>query len=621
MNLNNVCASSLLFCLLSGTAIASESYSPYVDQDFPRNVYFGDTHLHTKFSADAGLFGNLKIGPEEAYQIATGGVITAHNGMQVKMSRPLDFLVLSDHAEYLGLLTKLYDADPTLLKNKQAKRWYDMFNSGKEAARKAFYEFAGDIGKGTPRINEPHIQRSVWQSQIDIAERYNNPGHFSALIGYEWSASPNGNNWHRNVIFADGGDKVSQVLPFSLFDGPNPEDLWEFMEDYETKTGGSVFAIPHNGNLSNGTMFALSDSAGRAMTADYAAQRIRWEPLYEVTQIKGDAETHPVLAPNDEFADYERWDRGNVGGSAAKEDWMYQYEYARSILKLGLQQDRKLGVNPFKLGLIGSTDAHTGIPEASEDNYWGKLTTYEPSPERWYDANLESTARGSGAAFSRSSIQFGSAGYAAVWAKENTRESLFAAMKRREVYATTGPRMVVRFFGGEGYTLADLQSPKYAQIGYRKGVPMGGDLRKNNLSVAPSFMVTAIKDTDGANLDRVQIIKGWLDASGDQHEHIYNVAVSDGRIIKDNKVASLASTVNLAEASYLNSIGAVQLSSVWVDPDFNPDVHAFYYARVIEIPTPRWNVYDAKFFGVKMDDQVPKIIRERAYTSPIWYTP
>lgn len=621
MKISKYVLALLSFVVTFHSAQAEESYSPYVNQAFPRNVYFGDTHLHTKYSADAGLYGNKRIGPEQAYALAKGEEISAHNGMRVKLSRPLDFLVLSDHAEYLGLVSMLNDADPIALQNPQAKRWYDMLNGGADSARSAFYELLIDITSGNSRIKEPSIQKTIWGRQIAAADRANQPGVFTALIGYEWSSTPNGNNLHRNVIFADGADKVGQVLPFSLFDGDKPEQLWEYLENYENQTGGGVLAIPHNGNISNGLMFPANDSEGEKLSADYATRRSRWEPLYEMTQIKGDAETHPVLAPNDEFANYERWDKGNLSASAVKEQQMLKHEYARSALKLGIKYEAKLGVNPFKFGMIGSTDAHTGIPESAENNYWGKLTNYEPNPNRTYDPNLESKNRGTGAKFSRQSWEFGSAGYAAVWAHDNTRQSIFDAMRRREVYATTGPRISVRFFAGSEYRDEDLYSPDFTQRGYQKGVPMGGDVDADSVQDSLSFMVSARKDPDGANLDRVQIIKGWLDKKGELHEKIYNVAVSDNRRIRRNRVKPLQSTVNVRDASYLNTIGAVQLSALWKDPDFNPEQRAFYYARVIEIPTPRWSAYDAKFFKLDLPDTVVMEIQERAYTSPIWYSP
>jgi len=618
--------SKIIFALLGLTwvfygAQAEQSYSPYVNQPFPRNVYFGDTHLHTKYSADAGLYGNKRIGPEQAYALAKGEEISAHNGMRVKLSRPLDFLVLSDHAEYLGLVSMLNDADPVALRNPQAKRWYNMLNGGADSARSAFYELLIDITTGNSRIEEPSIQKTVWGRQIAAAEQANQPGVFTALIGYEWSSTPGGNNLHRNVIFADGAEKVGQVLPFSLFDGAKPEELWQYLENYENRTGGSVLAIPHNGNISNGLMFSATDFDGKNISADYAARRSRWEPLYEMTQIKGDAEVHPMLAPNDEFANYEKWDKGNLSASAVKQPQMLKHEYARSALKLGIKYEAELGVNPFKFGMIGSTDAHTGIPEAAENNYWGKLTNYEPNPNRTYNPNLESKDRGAGAKFSRQSWEFGSAGYAAVWAHENTRQSIFEAMQRREVYATTGPRISVRFFAGSKYTRKDLYSPDFVRRGYQKGVAMGADVDARRVGDRLSFMVSASKDPDGANLDRVQIIKGWLDKAGELHEKVYNVAVSDDRRIKNNKVKTLRSTVNVADASYLNTIGDVQLSALWEDPDFDPKQRAFYYARVIEIPTPRWPAYDAKFFKLELPDSVVMQIQERAYTSPIWYSP
>jgi len=368
-----------------------------------------------------------------------------------------------------------------------------------------------------------------------------------------------------------------------------------------------VLAIPHNGNLSSGMMFAPIDYDGNPITADYARTRSRWEPLYEVTQYKGDGEAHPILSPTDEFADYETW---HVPGFFGKrpDDWAKQkrYEYARSALKLGLEQKAKLGVNPFKFGMIGATDSHTSFSTAREDNFWGKISFNEPSPYR-----------------AAKSWHFAASGMAAVWATENTRSAIFAGMKRKEAYATTGPRMTVRFFGGWGYVSTDAAAHDFVGIGYRKGVPMGGDLTHGPADKAPTFLVRVVKDPDGANLDRVQIIKGWREKEGELHERVYDVALSDGRHAdSDDKVPPVGNTVDVENASYSNSIGDPELAVVWKDPDFDPAELAFYYARVIEIPTPRWTAYDAKHYGLKdLPRDVPMVTQERAYTSPIWYTP
>jgi hypothetical protein len=420
-------------------------------------------------------------------------------------------------------------------------------------------------------------------------------------VGYEWSAQvpvpgAKAKMIHRNVLYEGGTNEASQVLPFSRFDSSDPEDLWTYMRNYEEQTGGKLLAIPHNTNLSGGNMFKLSTYEGQPFTRAYAQTRSRWEPIVEVTQRKGDGETHPLVSPIDEFADYETF--GNPAATEAQ-------SYARPALKLGLAQRAELGVNPFKFGMIGSTDSHNSLATASEDNYWGSFALAEPgryrAVTRWHRT---------------------AAGYAAVWATENTREALFSAMRRREVYASTGPRISIRFFGGWDFAPEDALRPDLGRTGYTKGVPMGSDLTEAPREEAPSFLIRAVKDPDGANLDRVQVIKGWRDTDAELHEKIYNVALSDGRKEDEGKVEPVGRTVDVKDASYRNSIGDPELAVVWTDPDFSRDEHAFYYLRVLEIPTPRWTAYDAKFFGLTdLPDEIPMTTQDRAYTSPIWYAP
>ena len=608
--------SSMAFA--ADTSNPTKSYSPYAGSDQPRNVYWGDTHLHTTYSPDAGLVGNVKLTPADAFRFARGEEVEAHNGMMAKLNRPLDFLVVSDHAEYMGIVPLIRDSDPQLMKNEWGKRWHDMYKSGPKSAYEAALEIVtGSIATGEQRIKDDKITRSVWNLQVSTADKYNNPGHFTAFIGYEWTTMPKGDNLHRVVIFKDGAEKAGQVVPFSAFDSEDPEDLWVYFENYEKKTGGKILALAHNGNVSNGLMFSDKTVEGNPLSKAYAKTRARWEPLYEVTQMKGDGEAHPYLSPNDEFADYETWDKGNLDGTSAKEKWMLKYEYARSALKLGLKHEKNLGVNPFKFGFIGSTDAHTALATAEEDNQWGKITLLEPGAHRVEHDIIRSTVDPKLSTFGWDQA---ASGYAAVWAKENTREALFEAMQRRETYATTGPRMTVRFFGGWDYASDDVHRPNFADIGYAKGVPMGGDLKKAPKGKAPTFMVSALKDPDGAHLDRVQIIKGWLDKNEGLHEKIYDVALADGRK-PGAKASSIGSTVDVKNASYTNTIGDAQLAAVWTDPNFDSKQRAFYYVRVIEIPTPRWTAYDAKFYGVEMPENVKMVGQERAYTSPIWYTP
>src|SRR5215217_497075 len=461
--------------------------------------------------------------------------------------------------------------------------------------------------------------RGAWQETIAAAEQYNDPGRFTAFIGYEWTSNTGGNNLHRNVIFRDNGDKASQVEPFTVYPplgSDNPEELWQWMQAYQQKTGGSVLAIAHNGNLSNGLMFPVVEAFGKTIDRAYAEQRTRWERLYETTQTKGDGEAHPFLSPNDEFANFERWDFGNLDASVAKTKEMLEFEYARSALKNGLKLGQTLGVNPYKFGLVGSSDAHTGLAAIEEDNYFGKTSAMEPSADR----SSKVFVKGKGGTIYE--WETSSSGYAAVWATENTREALFDAMERRETYATTGSRMLVRFFGGWDFEPADAQSRSPAVAGYTKGVPMGGDLGPAPSAKAPTFLVAALKDPIGANLDRYQIVKGWVDAKGEVQEKVYDVASSGGRKPgPDGKLPPVGNTVDVANANWTNTIGSPELIAVWRDPEFDPKQRAFYYGRVLEIPTPRWTAYDARYFGVRLAPEVPTSVQERAYTSPIWYSP
>ncbi len=602
-------------------------YSPYVertvtDKDFAEGLYWGDTHLHTRYSTDAGMIG-CKLGPEDAYRFAMGEEVISTTGQRARLIRPLDFLVVSDHAENLGLAPMIAESNADLLKTEYGRKWHDMVKAGE--GYEAFRDWGMmGVAQNTDVINSLKMQRTVWDRQIEAADKFYRPGKFTTFIGFEWTSINNmdwPSNLHRVIVFKDNGDKARQVLPFSTFDSPDPEDLWEYMAGYESKTGGSMLAIPHNGNLSNGLMFAIERLNGKRIDRKYAETRMRWEPIVEVTQIKGDGEAHPFLSPEDEWADYGTWDKADIAGFKAKENWMLQYEYARTALQVGLQQEQKIGVNPFKFGMIGATDAHTGMASTRDENYWGKFAGTEPAPDRWkhyvikaFDESEEKST------FAWEEV---SAGLAGVWARENTREAIFDAMMRKEVYATTGTRMTVRFFGGWDYGEDDVFRSDAVKIGYARGVPMGGDLPERMGTKAPTFMVGALKDPWGANLDRIQIVKGWVDKKGDRHEKIYDVAVSDGRAIgPDGKCeTTVGNTVNVAEATYLNSIGDAELRGMWTDPDFDPDLRAVYYVRVLEIPTPTWQAYDMAYYGTEMPEYVARVHQERAYTSPIWYTP
>jgi hypothetical protein len=598
-------------------------YSPYAGRSFPTRPLFGDTHLHTSFSMDAGAFG-ARLTPRDAYRFARGEELTSNTGQAVKLSRPLDFLVVADHSDGFGFFPMLIGGDQELLATPQGRKWYDQIKGGQgaDAAMDIIVSFSNNkLPKGFP-LPGTRAYRSAWQEEIKAAEEYNDPGRFTAFIGYEWTSNTAGNNLHRNIVFREDGTKASLVEPYTTMKplgSDNPEDLWKWMAATEEKTGSAVLAIAHNGNLSNGTMFPMVEAFGKKIDKSYAETRAKWERLYEVTQTKGTSEAHPYLSPNDEFADFETWDKGNLDASVAKTKDMLEYEYARSALKNGLVLESKLGTNPYKFGLIGSSDAHTGLAAMEEDNFFGKTAPQEPSPERMTKAFVDNPKTG----IKIMDWEVSASGFAAVWATENTRAAIFDAMQRRETYATTGPRMAVRLFGGWDFEPADANNRMPAAIGYAKGVPMGGDLATAPKGKAPTFIAAALKDPIGANLDRFQIVKGWVDKDGTTQERIYDVAVSGGRKIEaDGRCKTpVGTTVDVENATWSNTIGAPELIAVWKDPDFDPALRAFYYGRVIEIPTPRWTAYDAKRFGTKPLPGTTMTLQERAYTSPIWYTP
>jgi hypothetical protein len=591
---------------------------------FPDKVFFGDTHLHTSSSVDAGAFG-ARLTPRDAYVFAKGNEVTASSGQPAKLRRPLDFLVVADHSDAMGFFPLILAGTPEIMADPQGKKWHDMIMAGQGKA--AALDIIGNFGTGTiskailPLPGTPAYQ-SAWQDTIKAAEEANEPGRFTAFIGYEWTSNTGGNNLHRNVIFRDNADKASKVEPYTTMKplgSDNPVDLWKWMAAYEQSTGGQVLAIAHNGNLSNGLMFPTVEAFGQKLDAGYVTTRAKWERLYETTQTKGTGEAHPYLSPNDEFADFELWDKGNLDGSAAKTRDMLEFEYARSGLKSGLLLEKELGTNPYKFGLIGSSDAHTGMAAMEEDNFYGKTTPQEPSPERLTQVFMNNPKT----KVKIMDWEVGASGYAAVWATENTRAALWDAMERKETYATTGPRMTVRLFGGFDFEPADANASTLASTGYAKGVPMGGDLRAAPEGKAPTFLVAAMKDAIGANLDRYQIVKGWLDKAGKPQEKVYDVSWSDNRTPdpETGKLPAVGNTVNVADASWTNTIGATELVAVWKDPEFDGTVAAFYYGRVIEIPTPRWTAYDVKRFRNKPLDGTRMTLQERAYTSPIWYTP
>ena len=581
----------------------------------PQTPLFGDTHLHSSWSTDAGM-GGASLGPEVAYRASRGDRVTSHTGLSFQLDRPLDFVVLADHAENLGLADFLRRSDPLVLNNATGKRWHDWLKAGNGTL--AFQEWL--MNDNVDMIKEPAMALDAWTKSTSLADEFYDPGTFTTLHGFEWTSHPGGNNIHRVVVFRDDKVRTQQILPFSQFDSTDPEDLWQFLADYEKDTGGRVLAIPHNSNLSNGLMFATRRMGDKGpMTQAYAKQRSHFEPLVEITQIKGTSEAHPLLSPDDQFADYELLDIANISGKAAKEEWMLSGEYVRSAMKNGLAIEQSIGTNPFQFGVLGSTDAHTSLPSPREDNFFGKAHIAEPGKDRVNGVLIQ----GAIPELSMHIRDLGASGLAAVWANENTRESVWDAMARREVYATTGSRMTVRLFAGWSFSEADLNSPDRAAIGYQKGVPMGGVLSASATKQPLTIMVSAARDPLGANLDRIQIVKGWVDKTGATHERIFDVAVSDDRTISEAGRANVAvgSTVDLTTATYENTIGDALLSALWTDPDFDASQASFYYARVIEIPTPRWNAYDRVRYGAKSEVPVTEVVQDRAYTSAVWYRP
>jgi len=589
---------------------------------YPERVFWGDTHVHTSNSVDAFGFGN-RLDPEAALRFGRGEEVTSTTGIKAKLARPLDFMVIADHAEGLGATKALYDAPRLLITDPTMRRWYDMMHEGPEGSQRAMAEILDARGRNDlPKamLNQADAAkrtRSVWNDHIDTVERYNEPGKFTAFLGFEYTLMQGGNNLHRNVIFRDGPDKVRTVAPIDPTYKETPDEIWDYMEAYEKATGGKVLAIPHNSNLSNGLMFELTQPGGGPMTAEYAKRRARLEPVVEITQIKGDSEAHPFLSPNDEFAGYGTagWEMNNLIGNQPKVPGMYAGEYVREALKRGLLIEQRTGVNPYKFGVIGSTDTHTSLSTADDNQFFGKHTGNEPRPER--ATQPQNLGSGSG----RFGWQYLASGYAGVWAKANTRTAIFDALMRKEVYATTGPRMTVRVFGGWDFKADDLKGD-WVKAGYARGVPMGGEL-KPGAKGAPSFILSALKDPIGANLDRVQVIKGWVDKAGVTHEKVFDVVWSDmdKRKAAGGKVPAVGDTVDVMKATYANSIGAPALATVWTDPEFNPALSAFYYVRVIEIPTPSWVAYDRMRFNLNLPPDIPLKHQERAYTSPIWYNP
>jgi len=625
--------------LILSTLLVTASTVSVADDKSTRQtqVYFGDTHLHTSYSFDAFLNNNHSADPDTAYRWAKGQpVVHPYNRARVQIETPLDFLVVSDHAEMLGVM-KAVRNDSDLFEDlglwRNIKRWIAMRMMNNAIDEDTGLQFFARFLPVTPPT-EGHVDpvadpsnnisdvdifgdtsgvgSAAWQDIVATAERHNDPGTFTSLIGWEWSSIPTGANLHRIVISPDGGETATQYLPYGSDQSQYPEDLWAWLDSTQQRTGARFLAIPHNSNISKGYMFDSTTLKGEPITAEYAERRIRWEPIVEVTQIKGDSETRSEFSPEDEFADFESYEhyiqRGQTSYNPMAAD------YIRPALKRGLAIGQQVGVNPYKFGLIGSTDAHTGLSSPEENNFWGKMAK---------DSTPETKERQGKSAVSSNGWDMSASGVAAVWASENSREAIYAAFKRKEVYATSGPRLRVQLFAGWNFPAGAESSEDFAAIGYRNGVPMGGDLiPTREFEQPPSFLLRAIKDPRGANLDRMQIVKGWVDTEGEQHEKVYNVAWSGERQLDAaGRLPEVGNTVDLKSGRYTNSVGQAEFAVRWSDPDFDPQLSAFYYARVLQIPTPRNGLFDSLALQLDKPPRGPKTIQERAYTSPVWYQP
>jgi hypothetical protein len=573
------------------------------------NLYWGDTHLHTSYSVDAYATGNYVTDPDTAFRYARGlPILHPVTREKIRIERPLDFLVVADHAELLQLQVRLDEEDPELMATPTGKRLAELHRQSKRAV-------FGEVGKTNQGegkemlvdLASDRILGDAWQRQVKFADDNNVPGKFTALIGWEWSSAPNWSNLHRVVFTSADGAIARRFLPFSSYRSQRPEDLWAFLDKTSRETGAQFVAIPHNSNMSDGRMFDRVDSDGRPITAEYARERIRWESVMEIAQTKGTSETDPAMSPNDEFAGFEVRNKLLVGTPAKAT----AASFARTALLEGLVQQGSIGVNPYKFGIIGSTDSHNSLTSTEEYNFFGKLGSQMITAQRPQD-------RGNFSIW-----ELSAAGMAGVWARQNTRQDIFEAFRRKEVYGTSGPRISLRFFGGFGFRAADAKAVDIAAVGYRRGVPMGGDLTAAPPGRAPGFLVHAVKDERSGNLDRVQMIKGWVDAAGARHEKIFDIAWSgDRRQDAQGRLPQVGNTVDARTATYRNDIGSAQLATVWTDPEFDPKLRAFYYVRVLEIPTPRHSLHDAVALGIDpVETKMPLTLQERAWSSPIWYSP
>jgi hypothetical protein len=572
------------------------------------NAYFGDVHVHTGWSFD-GFTNGSKTTPTDAYDWAQGKPITGSGGPEMQLKTPLDFYMVADHAEYMGVFNQMANPDSPLSKTELAKA---VTSPDANVRMQAFAGVLRDMsaGKRDPTLSDPALARTVWAEIVKAADASYIPGRFTTFAGFEWTSNPQQRNLHRVVVFRDTAHLPDLVL--SALDSEDPENLWKWM-DAQRARGATLFAIPHNGNASDGRMFELVKFDGKPIDAAYNDTRAANEPLYEITQIKGTSETHPALSPTDEFAGFEQWDY--TLSADYQRPTHRKGSFARQALLDGMSQAAAGAGNPFKYGFIGDTDTHNAAASHEEFNFTGKFAFENNAKERL------TGVPGAPAGQVQQIQEFSSGGLAGVWAPQNTREAIWDAMQRKETFGTSGPMMKVRFFGSFDYATDDVHKADFVRLAYDKGVPMGGDL-KPGAGKAPTFLVMATKDPKSGNLDRVQIVKGWLDAAGKQHEKVFDVVWSgDRKVGADGKLPAVGSSVDPATATYTDAIGATQLATGWTDPDFKPGESAFYYARVLEIPTPRWNTYDAVRQNMAPLTKVPVTIQERAWSSPIWYTP
>ncbi|WP_440875173.1 DUF3604 domain-containing protein [Thalassotalea sp. PLHSN55] len=590
-----------------------------LSEEAPTNVYWGDTHLHTSLSFDSYTFGS-KGTPETAYRYSLGyPVIHPTLGSATKIDEPLDFLIIADHAETLGAVQRLLEGEaPEIEKTKMGQYILDIAGERTQHELDGVYNALNLIGSGMPNdsgltgldlVKALHGEniRTAWDESVIMADKYNDPGKFTAMIGWEWTSQPGGANFHRVIFTPDDSTKARQYLPYSTLESDDPEKLWEFLAAQEKASDTEFLTIPHGSNISNGLMFGLNRRNGEPIDREYAEKKRRYETAIEITQIKGDSEAHPMFSPEDEFADFEPYNFLSSPTGDTPEP--QKGDYVRSGFRNGLELEAKIGMNPYKMGIAAGTDSHTGIPQITEEDFGGKSG---------HDSKPADRPKPSGIGSSKG-WDMGAAGFTGVWAKENTRREIFEAFRRQEVYATTGPRITLRFFGGFDLEEKHADAKNFAKNGYKYGVPMGADLDKSKAKKgkAPKFTIAALKATKGANLDRVQIVKGWLNADGTSSEKVYDVALSDGRTSGETPVGN---TVNMETGEYTNDIGDAELRTFWQDPDFDADQAAFYYVRVLEIPTPRYSLYNAIALGIDpAETGRDAVIQERAYSSPIWY--